>query len=87
MRSHYLARRCRTRFAEPCPHFREVEEMSAREESDSVRWQIVLRTTLLFGEERAIANRDEIETVASAIHRLKRLNATSFDALKPEPQE
>lgn len=60
--------------------------MSAREESDSVRWQIVLRTTLLFGEERAIANRDEIEIAARAIHRLKRLNVTSFDALQPESE-
>jgi len=47
---------------------------------------IVLRTTLLFGEERAIANRDEIEIAARAIHRLKRLNVTSFDALQPESE-
>ncbi len=60
--------------------------LSSREESDSVRWQIVLRTTLLFGEERAIANREEIEMVSSAIHRLKRLNVNALIALKPETQ-
>ena len=57
---------------------------SAIEESDSDRWQIVLRTTLIFGEERAITNRDEIEAAAKAIHRLKRLNVEDFSALRPE---
>jgi len=60
--------------------------MSGKDESDSVRWQIVLRTTLLFGEERAIANRDEIETVADAIERLKRLKVDDLELLKPEQQ-
>ena len=57
---------------------------SAIEENDSDRWQIVLRTTLIFGEQRAIANRDEIEHAANAIHRLKRLNVEDFSALRPE---
>lgn len=58
--------------------------MSAKEESDNVRWQIVLRTTLLFGEERAIANREEIESVSSAIERVKRLKVDAFKPLQPE---
>ena len=58
--------------------------MSARDESDSVRWQIVLRTTLLFGEERAIANREEIEAVSNAMERLKRLRVDDLAALRPE---
>ena len=58
--------------------------MSARDESDSVRWQIVLRTTLLFGEERAIANREEIEAVSNAMERLKRLLVDDLAALRPE---
>ena len=57
---------------------------SSIEESDSDRWQIVLRTTLIFGEERAIANREEIEAAANAIHRIKRLNVEDFSALRPE---
>lgn len=58
--------------------------MNIKDDDDSVRWQIVLRTTLLFGEERAIANREEIETVSRAIHRLKRLKVDEFAALTPE---
>lgn len=58
--------------------------MSNREENDSVRWQIVLRTTLLFGEERAIANRDEIEAAARAIHRIRRLRSDDFASLDAE---
>lgn len=56
----------------------------AKEENDSDRWQIVLRTTLLFGEERAIANRDEIEAAANAIQRIKRLKPDDFQVLRPE---
>ncbi|CAN5599031.1 hypothetical protein BH23CHL2_BH23CHL2_15650 [soil metagenome] len=55
-----------------------------REDRDSVQWQIVLRTTLLFGEERAIANRDEIEAAARAIHRLRRLRVNDFASLDLE---
>ncbi|MEZ4521576.1 MAG: hypothetical protein R3A46_08035 [Thermomicrobiales bacterium] len=58
--------------------------MSVKEESDSVRWQIVLRTTLLFGEERAIANREEIDAAAEAIDRLKRLRPRDFASLDGE---
>ncbi len=58
--------------------------MSAKDENDGVRWQIVLRTTLLFGEERAIANRDEIEAVTSAIDRVKRLKIDELASLRPE---
>ena len=54
------------------------------EPDDIVRWQIVLRTTLVFGEERAIANRDEIEAVAEAIHRLRRLPVSQLTGLDPE---
>lgn len=62
--------------------------MSSREEHDSVRWQIELRTTLLFGEERAIANRVQIDAAAVAIHRLRRAYETAapgdFAMLDPE---
>jgi hypothetical protein len=58
--------------------------MSAKDENDSVRWQIVLRTTLLFGEERAIANRDEIELVSSAVERVKSLKVDALSSLRPE---
>lgn len=58
--------------------------MSNREEHDGDRWQIVLRTTLLFGEERAIANREEIEAAAAAIDRLRRLRTDDFASLDSE---
>jgi len=58
--------------------------MRNREDNDGVRWQIVLRTTLLFGEERAIANREEIEAAAAAIDRLRRLRAGDFASLDSE---
>jgi hypothetical protein len=56
----------------------------SREENDSDRQQIILRTTLLFGEERAIANRDAIDAAANAIQRIKRLKPESFKSLRPE---
>jgi hypothetical protein len=61
----------------------DLSELSAKDDDDSTRWQIVLRITLIFGEERAAADRDEIEIAAAAIQRVRRLHPVDFSGLDP----
>ncbi len=64
----------------------DLSELSVRDDGENTRWQIVLRITLIFGEERAAADRDEIEIAAAAIQRLRRVHPADFAGLDPREQ-
>ncbi len=61
----------------------DLSEIRGRDNGDNIYWQLELRITLLFGEDRAAADREEINLVAAAIQRIRRLPVNDFASLDP----
>jgi hypothetical protein len=61
--------------------------MSKLEDHNEIRRQLARRLSLLFGEERAAAASDDLDRMAAAVRRVRRLELDEFAGLEPEDHD